>query len=323
MAANIHEMTAVRPVLPGVYESLCNPMRMGNANNIAYGGCTLGIAASTAHQDLPEGYFLYSMAGNYLGPALTDRKYICSAEEVRKTRTFITKLVRIQQKLDDGQSRMCLIALADFQRREPASLLMYSRPPSMVYAGVDDQPSYEASVKNLLQSGAISQEMLDRNHRTFGMMRAFFEIRPCQEGTGAQRLIGQAKHIRSTQDHLPLTSRTSADWLRCPQAQGVPATAASALAFILDGSLSFAPLTLSGGMFLEDVGACSTLDFAMRIFTNDLRIEEWHLREIKTMAGGAGRSYSEAQVWDSTGNMIASMTQASILRPKAPAKAKI
>jgi hypothetical protein len=38
------------------------------------------------------------------------------------------------------------------------------------------------------------------------------------------------------------------------------------------------------------------LDFALRNLVNDVDLNEWHLREIKTIAGGDGRAYSKARL---------------------------
>ena len=82
----------------------------------------------------------------------------------------------------------------------------------------------------------------------------------------------------------------------------------------MDGALSFLPLA-HNAMFLDDAGACSSLEFAFRLFDTDLDLTRWHLREMKTVTGGNGRTYSESRLWDSEGNMVANMTQQSILRP--------
>lgn len=76
--------------------------------------------------------------------------------------------------------------------------------------------------------------------------------------------------------------------------------------------------------FLDDSGACSSLDFALRVFTNDLDMSKWHYREMNTITGGIGRTFSEARLWDNGGErrMVALMTQQAILRPPAKPKAK-
>lgn len=90
----------------------------------------------------------------------------------------------------------------------------------------------------------------------------------------------------------------------------------SALAFVLDGALSFTPMAHSG-LWFEYVGVASTLDFAMRLFVPDVDLSHWHLRERNTLAAAAGRQYSESRMWDQKGKLVASMTQQSILRPRS------
>lgn len=87
--------------------------------------------------------------------------------------------------------------------------------------------------------------------------------------------------------------------------------------FLLDGPLSFTPLAHSS-MSLEAAGACSSLVFALRILVNDVDLNEWHFREIKTIVGSDGRTYSEARLWDKERRMVANMTQQCILRPNRP-----
>ena len=83
----------------------------------------------------------------------------------------------------------------------------------------------------------------------------------------------------------------------------------------MDAGLAFIPLVHSK-KFLDDAGACSTLDFSFRVFVNDLNVNEWLFREIKTATGGSGRTFVESTVWDEKGRMVANMTQQNILRPK-------
>jgi acyl-CoA thioesterase len=89
----------------------------------------------------------------------------------------------------------------------------------------------------------------------------------------------------------------------------------------MDSAVSFTPLALSG-MYLDDAAACSSLDFSLRIFSNRIAMEDWHLREWRTHASGEGRTFSESRVWDERGGLVASMSQQSILRA-FPEKAKL
>lgn len=100
----------------------------------------------------------------------------------------------------------------------------------------------------------------------------------------------------------------------------------AALGFNMDGGLSFLPLIHGGnGKFLNDVGACSSLDFSMRIFQSSgekIEMDKWKLKERRTIAAAGGRTYSEGRLWDERGTMVASMTQVCILRPKTQVQMK-
>jgi acyl-CoA thioesterase len=90
------------------------------------------------------------------------------------------------------------------------------------------------------------------------------------------------------------------------------------LAFLMDGAIAFAPLSFSG-MFLDDSAATSSLEFSLRLFRRGSELDlggKWWLREIGTVVGAEGRTYSEGRLFDEGGVCVASMTQQSICRPK-------
>ncbi|KAF2247880.1 acyl-CoA thioesterase II [Trematosphaeria pertusa] len=296
------------------WQTIHPPQRMGNAANIAYGGFAVSVAAKAACLSVPDSYHLYTLMGNFLGPALTDRPLRASTRPIRKTRTFATCQVEVSQLQDNGESRPCLVALADFQVKEKGVLLEYSAPPRLQYSHWKDCLSAKDRLEKMLREGKISPEMAARFKPSFGMADTLFESRHCPEGIAAQNLMGLAKSLPTTQDALPLTQKSTADWSRCRS--GLPSATdnIAAVAFLMDGAISFAPLMFSR-MFLGDSKACSSLDFALRVFRNEVQFEEWHLREIVTHVGAEGRTYSESRLWDEGGACVACMTQQSILRP--------
>ncbi|KAL0931496.1 acylthioesterase ii [Colletotrichum truncatum] len=314
MATTLEEQVSVDQLGPEQYVSRVKPARMGNARNIAYGGCAMGCGISAAYDSVPSKYLLYSVTGTYLGPALTDRKLKFSVRKIRDTRTFATRLVEISQDQDDGQSRPCMIMLADFQVKEPASMLVYSPPPSMTYSPPEKCLDIHQGTAELVRRGVATEEMGKAYLATFGFNSIFFETRATPEGVATNNLHGMARKAKTPQDGLPLTSKTSADWVRCRHPLPRLKDRFAGLGFLLDGALAFIPLTHSQ-MFLTDTAACSSLDFALRFFTGDLDLDKWHLRELKTVAGSDGRTYTEARFWDRDGNLVANMTQQSIMRP--------
>jgi acyl-CoA thioesterase len=97
---------------------------------IAYGGCTLGVAVHAASKSVPSSFLVYSILGQFLGPALTDQRLTCRVYRVRDTRTFATRRIMVTQALENGGKRECLQLLADFQTKE-TPLLLFSAPPSL------------------------------------------------------------------------------------------------------------------------------------------------------------------------------------------------
>jgi hypothetical protein len=74
-ASTISEQCAVARVSDYEVNSLFCPGNMGNVDDIAYGRCTIVVGINAACQTVKRGYHVYSIMGNYLGPAFTDRKY--------------------------------------------------------------------------------------------------------------------------------------------------------------------------------------------------------------------------------------------------------
>ena len=320
MASTIAEFVSVRQTATNQFESVHNPGKMGNMADFVYGGNTLAVAVNAAFQTIPSGFFLYSALGNFLGPAFTDRKLQCAVREIRTTKTFATRHVEIGQMQKDGKSRLCLFLSADFQIAEPATLLTYSRPPRMACSAVEDSPTMDDNRQSLLKRGLISQKMVQMHKALFGLGERYFDRRPCPEGVVTQNLMGMTnKGVPITQDHLSLSSKTSSDYFRSKHLLDTPTQHVLALAFLMDMGLSFLPL-VHDHHSLDEVAVQSSLDFALRIFTNNVDLNAWNLREMSTVTGGDGRTYSEAQAWSSDGKMLCSMTQQSILRPNRTAK---
>lgn len=276
----------------------------------------MGVATAAACSTVPQGYHLYSLVGHYLGPGQLVVKMLCTVHPTRTTKTFATRRVEVKQTAPDGTSRVCMEIIADFHVEEPA-VLTYSAPPRRKYSGPETSPDLESLSRTLLADGQISQEQADMASATgmFGLMGRFFDTRHPVEGVAGQNLFGIAKHMPTDQDSCHITEKTSAEWIKTLAPLDSRAEKMSALAFELDGALSFTPMAHSS-LWFEDVGVASTLDFAMRLFVPDVDLGRWHLRERSTVAAAVGRQYSESRMWDQQGNLVASMTQQSILRPR-------
>lgn len=212
--------------------------------------------------------------------------------------------------------RACLVALADFQTREQASLLEYSAEPLRgPYTHYSQLSNAMTRSLELVEKGTVSAAAQQAWAKSFGVMNRLYETRPCPEGVFAQTLTGVAKGVDTSQSHLGITQKATAEWIRSLHPLSTKHEQLASLAFFMDGAISFAPLVFNG-MFLDDSAACSSLDFSLRIFSSDVQVEEWGLKEIATYVGAEGRTFSEGRLWNEEGRCIASMTQQSILRPK-------
>ena len=148
------------------------------------------------------------------------------------------------------------------------------------------------------------------------------------------------KNLKTTQDHLPITQKTHAYWSQSIHPMHSYAANIAGMAFIMDAALAFIPLTFNK-MFFTDTGAVSSLEFSLRFFSPDIKMEEWALNEQTTERGvccpsayrlyrtesqnwqAQGKTFSHGRHYDCHGNLIATMSQHSIMRPRpsqAPAK---
>ncbi|KAF2674519.1 acyl-CoA thioesterase II [Microthyrium microscopicum] len=318
--ATIKDLLALKSTGQDTFESLSFPDRMGNAALIAYGGCTLGVAAHAAYLTVPSTHHAYSLQGAFLGPALIDRVYTIHVTRQRDTRTFATRLVDVRQTLDDGSTRSCLTLLADFMTAEPKDLMTFSAPPTRDWGTPEDGLEYHAARKKLLDEGKIDERTYRRARTMIALALRTFDISHCHGSIMTEVLYGVAKMAPSSQDGMELTDKVSADWNKSSTKLSTEGEHVGALAFLMDMATSFIHLS-HDHKFLDDAGACSSLDFSLRLFSNNININEWHLREMKAVVARQGRAYNEIRLWDSEKRLTAIMTQQGIMRPP-PEKTK-
>lgn len=315
------DLVTVEKTGPDAYVSKMKPVHMGNTMAIAYGGCAQSFALAAAMDTVPPGFTPYSVLGHFLGPASTNHKLQGTVHHLRTTRTFATRRVEVSQVQPDGKTRVCVALTADFQVAE-ASVADYSSPSFAAWPHWENCPAPDEMAASLVRRGVINASEVEASAAILGSKGHLVERRQCPNGVAAQNLIGVAKHVVTTQDDLPLTSKATADWIRAPTPPGPPRAHFAAAIFLMDASLSFMPLT-HDHKFFDDAGACSTLDFAFRIFVPEIDLSEWCLQERSTIHGGWGRTYSEGRLRDDKGRLLASMTQQCILRPPPGGKAKM
>lgn len=354
----------------GRFVSASLPLRMGNALPIAYGGCALSLSVHAAYQTLPAEALsklrIYTVLGSFLGPTSLDEPLELEVTSLRDTRSFATRAVVASQLIkgkgaDESMVRRnCLFLIIDFIATQGmTTILKYSAQPNgqhpEMLARREDLPDYEGDVASAVEAGQISREASDKYMEAFRPARELTDARISRQGIVGQTMNGFSNVRASTQDGRPLTQRTSYDWFKSKRALEIctssessssarleklilPPTPAAAsacfLAFQMDAMIAFIPLSHSH-IFYTSAEACSSLDVALRFHVDDIDAQDWHLRELFTLAGSDERTYSESRLFreteqgkrrDTDGSdnsadrfqLVATMTQTSVLRGKLP-----
>jgi acyl-CoA thioesterase len=208
----------------------------------------------------------------------------------------------------------------DFQTKEASELMTFSVEPTVGHKPWSEEQSPSAMREGFAKQGKVDARMTKVHEMSMKVHETLFEQRNCASGFSAQTLNGIGKHLPTTQDDLPLTKRTSQQWVKSGT-KLVEEEQLGALILFMDGALSFVPL-MHNHQYLDDAGACSSLDFAMRLFADDVDFNQWHLHEMRTVVGSLGRTFSEAKLFNERGKLVANMTQQSIMRSKPVSKGK-
>ncbi|CAO1632524.1 unnamed protein product [Sympodiomycopsis kandeliae] len=344
---------------PTWYESLSTPRSMANPEGIGYGGYAISFCIFTSILQLENsndasdktGFVLYSAQGTYLRPAFNERNFIAKVQTIRKTRTFRTQEVKLYQPSKSSKETLdlCMMATIDFMAAAPSS----KDPTICQYQDIPTPPQPDVAHHTSLQltSEAMKdapKEFVQSLTKLFAPMLDMFNTKySTDEGLWGENLFGALKEVETSQHHLKPTQKRAYDWFSSKghykphsDEQLLPYSCYAAniamLGWIMDAFLSFTPLAFTNH-FLDDVKACASLDFSMRVHQQedigfisqqDSNENPWFLRECKTHVSAHERTYSEAQLWrditPSSANQqrtnpdnlkcIATMTQASVLK---------
>lgn len=233
------------------------------------------------------------------------------------------------------------LAEFDNKKEDPAcanSLLRYDPVTEWHIPAPDAQtPSMDEYYAMRIREGTADEQVIDMTKKFLGLWYEIFSAVPVPSSMPLQNFTGMLD-IETTQDKLPYLDRRSFDWLsmrdKIPSALGTdpvrptrdvpdmlpiqPVIAhAASMAFALDGAMPFIPLGLAKKNLIE-ASAASTLEFATRFNSDILDMNQYHLREIKPIHAGWGRTYNEARLFDTRGRLVATCTQQGVLKPADP-----
>lgn len=310
-AITLSQQIVVHSLSPGRFASVCHPSGLGSLSSTGFGGSSLAIAISAAFQESRSDFHLYSIGGYFIRPAKTDRKLFCHVENVRKSKSFETREIRLTQEHEDGNTKICLIALADFHVLEPKSMVAFSTAPELVTlpACISEQ-----SLQNPPQDSCSGSDL-------YHDIEKFIETQTLYPGTSPVNLRIHEQEGLTGKLTKPFPQSIHTERFRVRNPLYDEAEQISALAFYMDKGLAYIP-ALHHGYHPSEANACASLDFSLRFFEHELNLNDWHYTEQKSFVANHSRVYSEGRVWDSKGRLLASMTQQTILRPNSEIKSR-
>ncbi|CAD6575695.1 MAG: hypothetical protein CYPHOPRED_005776, partial [Cyphobasidiales sp. Tagirdzhanova-0007] len=261
-------------------------------------------------------YDPYSLLGHFLGPGSTEVATRYVVEDLRTTKSFVTRKVEAwqdwsslpgkKQDSENGGRRRISVLLLDFHVPVGASMFEYNdmplhATPSPSTTSHGDSAAFIASISENCSSPDKLRTPAD----------FFFSSYPPQ---------------KSAQLDVPFTRRSNSIWSKLrhppsfPTPFGQPNEAEAsgvheaAVAFFMDATLGAVPLSFSSRS-LQDASSFSTLELSLR-FLRPPDFSEWMLEEQTTEAGSGERTGSTGKVWDMQGRLVAVLTNFSIMWPR-------
>ena len=338
-------VSALREIGELEYESVEHPEAQSPRSVITYGGSLLALCINAAYQTVTikndKMPAIYSVMGHYLGGGRVGSPVRLKVTLLRDTRTFATRLILMSQTID-GVDRICLSCTVDFiyQSPTPQQISTYWRAPSREVTHHSKLLEAEKHLEQDVKEGSISQKAADAWRRWFGHRFTRLVLKPTPEGIAYYKWNGMVQRRKTGQEPLHVTERRDFDWFKprealqySAQAQNgalLPPTALAAtaafVAYELDAYLPALPLFFQTHT-LADTASSSALDFALRFHQPNLNPDAWFLREFTSDVSADERSYAQAHLWqeesDGSLSLIATMSQACILRGKPPSQGKL
>lgn len=193
----------------------------------------IALCVSVAFASLPSNdsgriYDIYSVLGTFLGPTSTKAKLQFMVEDIRTTKSFVTRKIEAWQEFPDSNGggkatrRRTMIQLVDFHVREPATSVLsgmtYSMP-TLHPESYRDDPNTLISQEQYLaqkQTSTVSKQF----HYVFPLFFRYLDMKPIQDSMGVEKALGIKPGAKTNQDDIPLQERTNAHWFRVKEIQG-------------------------------------------------------------------------------------------------------
>ncbi|PWN45110.1 hypothetical protein IE81DRAFT_320721 [Ceraceosorus guamensis] len=338
----------------GEYTTVHPPEPYGHvSDDVAYGGCVQAsniIAAfdmlsrrstSSAKSGKAEAspLRLYSLQGVYLGPTLAGVHLRLSAEVLRSTKSFFTVHIRTYQTQRDKE-RITFAATIDFMatppeqpRQEEGFQRVSAVPLVQPTPRLEDAQTLEEIAEDRVKEGTLLREVWDAIYEVlFLLSRRTGETKEVPGTAHHATMHGCKTDVDNPQKDRHITKRCIADWNRargsivelCKSTQNSkdgnlvaisPVAASCAyFAFYLDSGLPYVPL-ITSGLHLADTSHATSLEVAVRFIDPEPKADEWHYKEITSIAQRNERTTSQAHSWDQNGNLTVYATQVGLIRP--------
>ncbi|KAL9936165.1 hypothetical protein V8E36_005007 [Tilletia maclaganii] len=292
-------------------------------------------------------YTIFSFQGSFLSSTALNTTLRIRVIAVRTSSSFVTRVVQGFQIDAKGNERNTFVATADFVRRgqrtvkggtfsakafNPATKAEWEPPHDLANVTSINAARREEYQKGV-QSGALTPDpKLERAIYLESLMwkpiSSLQEYRPLPTSPIHETVTAFDIDRPTRQDGLHITEKKAADYLRWTEdphilLQANEAKVASS-GWTL-ASLNACSLALSLDYYLAGIAlfmakiprAAATfvsLDFSLRFHKADIDATQWHLREVRAIAGGQGRKFSEASVWHD-GQLVATISQQCFCRP--------
>lgn len=250
----------------------------------AFGGQVLGQALMAAGLTAPEGRELHSMHGYFVRPGDSRTPMTFEIARLHDGRSFSTRRAQAYQ---DGQVLMSLIA--SFQDEDDDGLEHQESIDISAIPQPEDLPTVWEKYGHLSGAGGRSSWVLNRP----------FDFRHVEGDLILE--VGEKTNRQS----VWLKSREPLD--------GPQALHSAALAFGSD-YLLLEPVARQHGIPWATPGMrAASLDHSMW-FHREFRVDDWLLYTLESPTAQGGRGLAHGRFYDRAGNLVASVSQESMIR---------